>query len=247
MEKSLFSDWLAEYFPGLVLRVVESYNDEKKLPTYLYRQFLKKEFSVDGKWTSLTVNNQLVMADLIAMDSSIPLKARPSLGKATGDIPKVAMELAIREKELTDLNTLIALGRNQEALKKLFQDTPLVIGGQYERLEAMFLEGLSSGLVEIEDTETVGTGVRIDYGYLTANKFESSVSWDDPTATPLTDMQLVFDKAELDGKTIINIMMDRTTFNNVKKSSEGKSLFAVSIGNFGSTLTLPNTTQFMSA
>jgi len=248
MEQSIFAAWLAEYFPGLTLRIVESYNDEKKLPTYLFRTFLKKNFSVDGKWETLSVNNQLVAADLITMDSSIPLKTRPSLGKASGDIPKMGMELALREKELTDLNTLVALGRNTEALAKLFADTPMVIGGQYERLEAMFLEGLSSGIVEVTNTETVGTAVRVNYGFLDANKFESTISWDDTaTATPLTDMQQVFDKAELDGNTIVTIMMDRPTFNRVKASAEGKALYATTIGNFGTTLTVPTTVQFLSA
>lgn len=247
MEESLFLDWIKEYFPGLVLRKVESYNDENVKPTYLFRTFLKKKFSVDGKWTTLTVNNQLVTADVIALDSSIPLKARASLGKATGDIPKMGLEYQIREQELTELDTLIALGQNQQALQKFFADTPLVIGGQYERLEAMFLELLSTGVCEYTDTETVGTAVRIDAGYLDANKFDSDLPWSNGSATPITDLQQIFDKAEADGRTIQSLMMDKTTFNRMKNSTEGKAMFAVSIGNFGTNLSLPNTTQFITA
>lgn len=247
MEQSQFAEWLALYFPGITLRVTETFNDEKRVPSYLYRRFLRKDFSLDGKWESLTVNNSLVAADIIAMDSSIPLKKRPSLGRASGDIPKMGLELAIREQQLTELNTLVALGRNQEAIRRLFNDVPLVIGGQYERLEAMFLEGLSTGIVEVEDTETVGTGVRIDYGYLTGNKFESETAWSNPASTPITDMQQAFDKAEADGNTISTIFMDKTTLNNIAKTSEGKSIYAAAFGIYGATVPVPTEEQMMSA
>lgn len=245
MEESIFIDWITQYFPGLVLRKVESFNDEAVKPTYLFRQFLKKKFSIDGKWASLTINNQLIAVDVVSMDSSIPLKARPSLGKASGDIPKMGMEYQIREQELTELDTLVAVGQHTEAIAKFFQDTPLVIGGQYERLEAMFLELLSSGVCEYTDTETVGAGIKITAGFLTANQFDSDLPWSNSSATPITDLQQAFDKAQDDGRTITTIFMDKATFNKLKQSTEAKQLFATSIGNFGSTLVIPNRTQFL--
>jgi len=247
MEQSLFKNWIGEYMPQLVLRVVEKYNDEAQMPTYLFKQFLTKKFSVDGRWTSLTVNNQLVVADVVAMDSSIPLKARASLGKASGDIPKMALEFQIREQELTELDTLIALGQNEQALSKLFSDIPMVIGGQYERLEAQFLELASSGVCEFDQTETVGTAVRIDVGLLDENKFDASLSWSNSSATPITDIQTVLDKVQTDGKVVTKAMMDRATFNKLKNSDEGKAMYASFIGNFGNALTTPSQTQFLQA
>jgi hypothetical protein len=244
MNPSLFAEWVDKYFPGITLRITQRYNDTKLQPTYLYRRFLRKDFSVDGKWESLSINNSLVAADIIAMDSSIPLKARPTLGRASGDIPKMGMELALREKQLTDLQTLIARQSPDSLIvAKIFQDVPLVIGGQYERIEAMFLEGLSSGITEVDDTETVGTGVRINYGYLDANKFESSESWDNVNATPFTDMQAVLDKASVDGNVIIRVMLDRTTWNNMAKTNEAKNLFAAAYGIFGASIPVPTFSQ----
>src|SRR5690606_13522835 len=130
---------------------------------------------------------------------------------------------------------------------KIFNDTPLVIGGVYERLEAMFLEGLSSGVTEISDTETVGTGVRLTYGYPTANQFESSVSWDDASAKPFTDMQPVLDKASEDGNAITRVMMDRTTFNRVAASAEGKAIFAAAYGIFSTSVPVPTLEQMNTA
>jgi len=243
METSNFAEWLELYFPGITLRVVETFNGEDLAPTYLYRRFLQKRFSLDGKWNSLSVNNSLVAADIIAMDSSIPLKKRPSLATATGDIPKMGIELAIREQKLTELQTLVALGRVDDALALFFSDTRLVIGAQYERLEAMFQEGLSSGVVVVEDTETVGTGIRIDYGYLTTNQFESETTWSNPAATPISDMQVLIDAASQSGRTPNLVMMDLATFNNAIKTTEFKESFAAAYGIFGANIPTPTADQ----
>jgi hypothetical protein len=40
-----------------------------------------------------------------------------------------------------------------------------------------FLHALSTGIALIEDTENVGTGIRIDYGYSDANKFRVVTAW----------------------------------------------------------------------
>ena len=131
MDESNFAEWLELYFPGITLRVVETFNGENLVPTYLYRRFLSQRFSLDGKWNSLSVNNRLIAADVIAMDSSLPLKTRPTIASATGEIPKMGIELTIREQKLTELQTLVALGRISDALALFFSDTRLVIGAQY--------------------------------------------------------------------------------------------------------------------
>lgn len=248
METSIFAAWLERYFAGIVLRITARYNDEKLLPVYLFKKFLKKDFSVDGKWESININNQLVAADIIAMDSSIPLKNRASMGRASGDIPKMGLELALREKQLTDLQTLIARKTADSIIvAKIFQDTPLVIGGQYERLELMFLEGFSTGLVEVTDSETVGAAVRLNYGYLPENRFESSTSFDDPAATPFTDLTPLLDKAAGDGNKLIAAFLDRQTFNNICKSQEGKDIYAAAFGIFGAAVPTPTLEQMNNA
>lgn len=253
MNPTLFLAWVQQYFPGLVLNVTQRFNDQNAAMPYMYSRFLRKDFSVDGKWETLTVNNSLVAADIIAMDSSIPLKKRPSLGRASGDIPKVAMELDKREKQLTDLHTLIArlsgTGASGESqiVAKILNDVPMVIGGQYERLEAMFLEGLSSGFIEIDDSETVGTGIRVNYGYPAANQFQSVTTWSNVAATPFTDIQRVLDYASYEGNKVVRVMMDRTTFNNMAKTTEAKSVYAAYAGFNGSSLVVPTLSQMNQA
>jgi len=252
MNPTLFLQWVQQYFPGLVTRVVQRYNDQntpEAAQSYMFREFLQKRMSLDGKWETLTVNNSLIAADVIAMDSSIPVKKRPTLGRASGDIPKLGMELVKREKQLTDLMSLVArlrgTGANADALiaAQILDDVPMVINGQYERLEAMFLEGLSSGAVVIDDSETVGTGIRIDYGYQPQNQFTSTLPWSNVAATPFSDLQKLIDFASFEGDTVMMLMMDRTTFNNMAKTNEGKAIYAAYAGFPGTTQPIPTLNQ----
>jgi hypothetical protein len=245
MEPSLFLQWVTTYFPGVTLSIVETLNGENRQPTYLHRRLLKKDYSVNGKWESLSAAFTLVMADVVAMDSSLPLKKRDSISKASGDIPKQGMELKLNERQLTDLDTLIAQGgTNGQILAKLFADTPRVIGGIYERNEAMFLEGFSTGVTLVEDTETTGTGIRLDFAYPTANKFGYAATvWTNIAAVPFDDIQRVLDKANADGNTITRVFIGRTALNNLAKTTQAKELFAFNQGFVGTNIPTPSLTQ----
>lgn len=254
MNPSLFLALVQQYFPKLVLQIVEKYNGQNTPLPYYYRQYLRKIFSVDGKWSTLSVNNSLVAADVIAMDSSIPLKTRPTMGLYTGDIPKLGMELALNEKELTDLQTLVArLGFNGSAstaqiVAKLFRDVDRVIGGVYERIEMMFLQGLSSGVTVVDDSETVGTAIRLTYNYPIANQFTSTTAWSNAsTATPFTDLQKVINGAVNNGDTLTALLMDRVTFNQMAATNEGRQLYASASGFFGANIPVPTFEQMNDA
>lgn len=227
MAQSLFIQWVDKYFPSITAKVVEKFNDEKRQPSYLYKRMLTPVNNVSGKWDTLTINNQLVMADVIAMDSSLPLKSRPAVGRASGDIPKIGMELFLNEKQLTDLDTLIAQGGTQQQIVNvLFNDIPKVIGGVLERNERIFLEGLSTG-VALVDTDNEGTGVRIDYGYASANKRGVATVWSNTAnATPVTDIQKLLDVADANGDVITKVLMDNTALAGLVANAEVKGNFA---------------------
>lgn len=247
MEQSLFLEEVKKYFPGLAAKVVTRLNDSTNpnAQSYLHRSMLRKEYSTNLKWESITVSGSSVMADVVALDSSLPLKRRDSISRANGDIPKMGMEMAIREKELTDLRILSDTpGRTTDFLARLFRDTERVITGIYERLEYEFLLGLSTGISIVTDTVNVGTGIRVDYGYLTANKFGVPVVWSNPASTPFNDITTrILNKASLDGKRINRILMDQATFNNVAKTTEAKEMYSFSIGYVGTNTPIPTLSQ----
>lgn len=256
MDQSLYFEQVKTYFPGVAAKVVTNLNGTQNVAinrTYLHLTMLTRQYSPDLKWQSIsTINNSAVAADLISFDSSIPLKTRDSLGGATGDVPKIAMELALREKQLTDLDIIARTrgGQSSELLSALFNDTARVITGFYERLEYMFLQGLSTGITSMADPNNVGLGVRIDYGYYAANKFGTvgAVWLSNPTtATPLTDFARVQNKANTDGNTIITWMLDRNTFNSMIATNEVKQEVAAAIGFFGATIPTPTLDQVNNA
>lgn len=240
MEQSLFFQYIAKYFPALVLSITEKLNDKNgdRALAYLYRDLLAKNYSVDGRWQSLTGQYSRVAADVVAMDSSLPLKKRDSLYKATGDIPKMGMQLYLNEKQLSDIDAMIAMGTDINTIvQRIFEDTPRVIQGIYERVEGMFLEGLSTGMALSEPgdatLDTVGTGVRIDYGFMADHQFGVAVPWSGnaTTATPLDDIRKMLDKAQLDdGNSVDVAYTDRATIDAMLATQQVRETFAFSIG-----------------
>lgn len=250
MEQSQFVKYIQKYFQGVVLRIVQKINGKDREEQYLHKTMLTRKQSLDGKWSSITSDNQNVVADVVAMDSPLPLKSRPALETASGNIPKIGMKMKMNENQLDQLDTLIAKGADEsQIVSELFDDPRRGIVGVNEQNEYLFLRGLSSGIA-LTDADNVGAGVRVNYGYLTSHKSGVPVVWSTAnvaTATPITDLNNMITTASDDGKTISFVMLDKATFNIARRTNEGKALYATSIGNFGSTLPVPTYRQFLEA
>lgn len=248
MEQSLYFEYVQKYFPQLVLAIVEKLNDKKDntLP-YLFRQLLSPTYSVDGRWQTLEGMYTRVAADVVAMDSPLPLKKRDSLGKASGEIPKLGMELFLNEKQMSDIDALIAQGMDINTIvAKIFEDSPRVIAGIYERLEDMFLQGLSTGVAAAgDDEDNTGTAVRVDYGYPDGNQFKVNEKWSEATedVTPIDDIGAVVRKASEDGYSITRAYMDKTALDNFNKSAQVRQQFAFNMGFVGTNIPTLNGDQ----
>ena len=206
MLQTLFVDYVKKYFFCFSKKFTETINGKKEEPIYLHKSMLSKEFSPDLKWDSSSINSSIVAADVVAMDSPLPLKKRDSYSKASGDLPKMGMKLSKGEKLISDVNIMIAKGTSEsQIVQKIFEDLPRCQKGVYEQLEFRFLQSLSDGLTVIEDAENPGLGVRADFGYKEENKFGASKKWGSAGYTPLTDIANVISKADEDGK-VINIV-----------------------------------------
>lgn len=243
MNPSIFAEFVAAYFAqfsaGMSARLRGS---EQLPPRYFFLRMLREDMSVTGKWEALSGGNGRIAADVVALDSQLPLKARPSITRASGDITKLGLKLAMNENQLTALDALVAQRTiramaggdtarlDNDIARKLFDDTRIAHLAVYERLEWMFLEGLSTGVTLVEDTETAGVGVRLDFGYLASNKFDSATAWNAGSPTPITDIETVLDAANGAGRPVRRMMMDRVTFNRLAKSDEAKAIFAAFAG-----------------
>jgi len=111
MEKSLFVQFAA-YFTAIAKGLVERVNGKKTPLTYVHKEMLTPELSTDLKWQTLNVDGSVVSADVVSMDSALPLKKRDSFGTASGDIPKMGMKFSLNEKTMSDIDVLQA--RNVE-------------------------------------------------------------------------------------------------------------------------------------
>jgi len=241
MEKSAFIKWINTHFAAVVLYVVNKLNGKDQALTYMFKQMLKPKFSATGKWEAIHSLRTRVSADYVAMDSPLPLKKRHSLRKASGDIVKSGMELWLNETQLTELDTMAAVNAPQkEIVRMIFDDTEQVITGVYELIEKSFLEGLSTGVTVLDDTENVGLGVRMDFGYLTENKFGVTELWSNPTTSrPLDDIRAAIKKAKTAGNVLRHIWMDDVTFQNFVNSDQVKQYFAWTLQFAGNNALIP--------
>lgn len=227
MEKSLFPAWVDKYFKMFTQKIVEKLNGSTNPLTYLHRTMLKKEYSPTLRWGSLSTSNTAVSADVVAMDSSLPLKKRDSIKKADGEIPKIGMKLALNETTMNELNILLAVGgQDSEVLRKLFADTNKVVSGVWERLEFMFHQALSTGMILVADDDNPGLGIRVNFNHPAANKFGVVKGWSDSTAKPIDDIDRVIEAARPSGNTIRYILMDKSTWNKFKVNQQVREQYA---------------------
>lgn len=231
MDKSFYFEFTKKNFPALVNSVVEKINGKRQQLPYFYKSLLNPTFSADGRWSSVLAEYTRVAADVVALDSELPLKSRDAISTAQGDIPKMGLKLFLTEKQMKDIDMMIAQNYPFPMIaQKIFEDTPRVIEAIYERIEDIFLSELSTG-VGISERNN-GTGVRIDVGYLNENKFGVSALWANnaDTCTPLDDIQKVFDKALDDQNVITDIWADDYWLNAFYKSKQVRAQFAFDAG-----------------
>lgn len=243
MKQSLYVQYVS-YLTAIIVSIVTRINGGKTELTYLHKSMLTKELSTDLKWSSLSVNSTIVAADVVAMDSNLPLKSRDSITSATGEIPKLGMKMKMSEKQMSDIDILVNRKADTKVIvEKIFNDAIKCTVGIYEKLEFMFLQGLSSGVTLIEDENNVGTGIRVDYGYKEENKFGAEVKWSDPNAKPLDDIKRITKVARSKGVSLKFMYMDPDTFDKLAGNTQVKQYFAFSQGFVGSNIPVPDLEQ----
>lgn len=251
MEKSLYYEYTHKNFPALVTAIVETLNEKRAqtLP-YFYRDALVPQFSADGRWASVLAEYNRVAADIVSLDSELPLKSRDAISTAAGELPKMGLKKYLTEKQMKDIDAMIAMGYPfPQIANKIFDDVQPCIEAIYERIEDIFLSELSTGIGL--SAHNNGTGVRVDVGYLEANKFATTVAWNDTAnATPIDDVQDVFDKALEDQNVITDMWADDYALRNLYKNPQVRSQYAfdnglVSNGTLAPTLDLDKLANVM--
>lgn len=87
MNESLFIQFIRAIFPKLSLYVKEKENPKER--TYLYKEMLTDVYSADQKWEGSSAKTTYVAADIVEMDSDIPLKKRGQIATSNGKLPRL--------------------------------------------------------------------------------------------------------------------------------------------------------------
>lgn len=223
MYPSLFVEYIERIYPKLG-NLIEKINGKRNNQlTYLHKTMLRKEYSADQKWESASLNTHHVAADMVAMDSPLPLKQRDSVSSASGKLPKIGMKKALKESDLNAVNIMKSQGANlTQIANKLINDSVACSVGIDERNEANFLTALSEGACLVEEENNTGTALRVNFGYLTENQFGVKVA----DAISHDDIKRVIAKADEDGNTITRIALALSTYNKLRQTQWAKELVA---------------------
>lgn len=245
-------------FPKLSLYVNTKVNNGKPM-TYLHKTMLEPVYSADQKWEGTSANTVYVAADMVAMDSPLPVKKRDSIATSNGKLPKIGME---KKKGETDINTLnimnaqyqslvaggneaAAASQRQRIIQRFANDAVYCSVGIDEKNEANFLTALGDGVMAVPDDENTGTALRVSFGYdkFPGNHFGVEVKGH----ISRDDIERVLDKANADGVSITTIVIALSTYREMKKERWARELVADSKDmayNENTTLTIPNAAAF---
>lgn len=245
-------------FPKLSLYVTTKVNNGKPM-TYLHKEMLEPVYSADQKWEGTSANTVYVAADMVAMDSPLPVKKRDSIATSNGKLPKIGME---KKKGETDINTLnimnaqyqalvaggnaqAAASQRQRIIQRFANDAVYCSVGIDEKNEANFLSALSDGVMAVPDEENTGTALRVSFGYekFPQNHFGVEVL----NHIGREDIERVLNKANDDGVTITTIAIALSTYREMKKERWARELVADAKDityNDSTKLPIPNATAF---
>ena len=231
MKESIFIQFVKALWPKLNLYVKEKETPKKR--TYLFKTMLRKVYSPDQKWEGTSAKTTYVAADMVAMDSPLPIKSRPTVATSNGKLPKVGMKKKLQETDINNINIMkahLALATTEEAkaterrriFAKLADDGTACSVGIDEKTEMNFLSGLSNGVILVEDEDNTGTGLRVKFGYLPANTFGTITKGE----LSREDFENVNDKADTDGNAIIKVMMAKSKLGEIRRTRWAKELAA---------------------
>lgn len=224
---SLFATAIEKWLPKMVAQLNQKVNDRKNEPNLLFKSALTESLSTDMRWDSNDFNGSVYLADVVSLDSSLPLRKRDSLTRASGFIPKVGHKTYMGEKELSDLLQLQAKGtREAEVVKKVLADVPRLVKGIEWLNEVAFEQALSTGYTLFPSVENAADSIRLNFGYKDDHFLKTAIIWGNANFTPLTDIENMIKAADNEGRSIGVLWIPKAKMTQIRNSTEGKLLAA---------------------
>jgi len=227
MNESLFIEFVAKFFPKLQ-PLIEKINGKRNKPLeYLHKTMLRTEYSADQKWESASINSTYVAADIVSMDSPLPVKKRDVVAHSNGKLPKVGMKKVMKETDINAINIMKARGASFALIAtKLTNDAYACSVGIDEKNELNFLTALSDGYVLVQDEDNAGLALRVSFEFLPDNCFGVETIGE----LTLDDIKRVLTKADADGNAISTICIALSTYNKLRGTRGARELVASYMG-----------------
>ena len=225
MNESLFLKYVSKFFPKLQTLIEKINGKRNGQLTYLHKDtsILRREYAPDNKWESASVNTTFVAADIVAVDSELPIKSRDKIAAANGKLPKIGIQKVLKESDINNINVMEAQGGNAAQIaSKLANDAVACDAGLDERNEFNFLFALSNGYVAIQDEDNENALLRLNFNYLDENCFGAS----EANVPSLEDIKRVITKADGDGNSIQTIWIAKSMFDKLRQTRGAKELVA---------------------
>jgi Phage major capsid protein E len=221
---------------GLNKRDVEAVMNTYTLTDFVYPTLFPLEFSTSLTWESLEgTEGSPVVADVVSYDSTAPRKRREIVGKAYGDIPKIAIAREKTEKEMNKYNELRRYADSsakQALLSWIWDDQAFCYKGVNARLEYNALRAASTGKLSLDATNNDGgivTETAVDFKIPSGNKSGVSVAItvaNAATSKPITKIKAIVASAKSAGVKLQYIFTDQAMIDGILASAETLSYVA---------------------
>ncbi len=170
-----------------------NYYRVKKQPAMLGDTLFPARKIQDIKLDMITGANGLpVSASVHAFDTETELASREVLQKGAAELALIKRKIAIGEREIIAINNPRMDSEQKALVMELFKDGDKMVNSVQTRIEAMRMELLSSGKINVKEN---GVSITLDYSVPGGNK--KTFDWSDPaTAKPLEDIKTLADAVE---------------------------------------------------
>lgn len=170
-----------------------NYYRVKKQPAMLGDTLFPARKIQDIKFDMITGANGLpVSASIHAFDTETELASREVLQKGAAELALIKRKISIGEREIIAINNPRMDSEQKALVMELFKDGDKMVESVQTRIEAMRMELLSSGEININENNVA---VKLDYKVPSSNK--KRFNWSDPkTANPLEDIKTLADAVE---------------------------------------------------
>ena len=170
-----------------------NYYRVKKQPAMLGDTLFPARKIQDIKFDMITGANGLpVSASVHAFDTETELASREVLQKGAAELALIKRKIAIGEREIIAINNPRMDSEQKALVMELFKDGDKMVNSVQTRIEAMRMELLSSGKINVKEN---GVSITLDYSVPGGNK--KTFDWSDlATAKPLEDIKTLADAVE---------------------------------------------------